>query len=139
VNLQLSASYEHEAARLLREAGLEARAERRIHDIAVDPGAVEPADVVVLHRVVCCYGDYERLLEAAGARARRLLVFSYPRRNLFLRSVIAVQNAGMRMLRWEYRAFIHPPSAMLAVLHDRGLRTAFAHEGATWQVTGLIR
>jgi hypothetical protein len=24
---------------------------------------VEPADVVMLHRVVCCYPDYERLLE----------------------------------------------------------------------------
>src|SRR4029453_8164232 len=53
VNLELSPAYDAEADRLLREAGLLGRAERRIHDIAVDPAGVEPADVVVLHRVVC--------------------------------------------------------------------------------------
>ena len=70
-------------ARLLREAGIDpARVDRRLHDIAEDPSGVEPADVVVLHRVVCCYPDYERLLGAAAERARRLLVFSHPPRNL---------------------------------------------------------
>ena len=38
----------------------------------------EPADVVVLHRVVCCYPDYQRLLGAAASHAGRLLVFSHP-------------------------------------------------------------
>ena len=52
--------------RLVREAGLEGRAERRLHDIAEDPAGVEPADVVVLHRVVCCYPDYEQLLGRSG-------------------------------------------------------------------------
>src|SRR5215203_3099453 len=73
VNLELSPAYDGEARRLLAEARLEGRVERRIHDIAVAPEAVERADVVVLHRVVCCYPDYERLLGAAGERARRLL------------------------------------------------------------------
>ena len=58
LNLELSAAYENEAAQLLQEAGAAGRAQRRIHDIAVDPEAVAPADVVVLNRVVCCYPDY---------------------------------------------------------------------------------
>jgi hypothetical protein len=37
VNLELSSAYEEEATRLLREAELEGRAERRVHDIAVEP------------------------------------------------------------------------------------------------------
>src|SRR5688572_16023398 len=81
VTLELSPAYDDEATQLLREAGLEGRVERRLHDIAEDPEAVEPADVVVLHRVVCCYPDYERLLGVAAQHARRLLVFSYPPRN----------------------------------------------------------
>jgi len=80
-NLELSPAYEEEANRLLRELALEDRAERRLHDIAAEPDGVEAADIVVLHRVVCCYPDYERLLGAAEKRTRRLLVFSYPPRN----------------------------------------------------------
>jgi 16S rRNA G966 N2-methylase RsmD len=139
VNLELSPAYEGEAKRLLREAGLGERAERRLHDIAVDPEGVEPADVVVLHRVVCCYPDYERLLGAAAQRARRVLVFSYPPRNAVSRSLIAALNLVFRLLRKEFRTFAHPPAAMLALLGERGLRRSFAHHALVWQVAGLER
>src|SRR4051812_46194615 len=44
VNLELSTGYDEEARRLLAEAGLEGRVQRRIHDIAMAPEEVEPAD-----------------------------------------------------------------------------------------------
>jgi magnesium-protoporphyrin O-methyltransferase len=138
-NLELSPAYDAEAARLLAEAGLDGRSERRLHDIAVDPGGVEPADVVVMHRVVCCYPDYERLLGAAASRARRLLVFSYPRRNAASRAFVALQNAGFRIARKQFRTFVHPPAEMLAVLEAAGLAPAFVHRGLAWQVAGLER
>jgi len=138
-NLELSPAYDNEARALLREAGVEHRSDRRIHDIAAGGDGIEPADVVVLHRVVCCYPDYERLLTAAAEHSRRLLVFSYPPRNAITRVIVAVQNAFFGVLRREFRTFVHPPSAMLAVLEERGLRPTFAHHGATWQVAGLER
>ena len=64
LNLELSPAYADEAQRLLREAGLEERADWRLHDIAASPEVIEPADIVVMHRVVCCYPDYRRLLRA---------------------------------------------------------------------------
>jgi magnesium-protoporphyrin O-methyltransferase len=138
VNLELSAAYDDEARELLREAGLEDRVERRLHDIAAGDG-VEAADVVVLHRVVCCYPDYERLLTAAAGHARRLLVFSYPPRNAIARLAVGCQNLIFRLRRKEFRTFTHPPSAMLAVLEERGLGSTFAHHGLVWQVAGLER
>jgi magnesium-protoporphyrin O-methyltransferase len=138
-NLELSPAYDDEARALLREAGVEQRAQRLIRDIADGRDGVEPADVVVLHRVVCCYPDYQRLLGAAGEHARRLVVFSYPPRNAISRLVVAAQALLFTVLRKEFRAFAHPPSAMLAVLEERGLRPAFAHRGPVWRVAGLER
>jgi magnesium-protoporphyrin O-methyltransferase len=139
VNLELSPAYDHEAAQLAREAGVEGRVERRLHDIAAEPAAVEPVDVVVLHRVVCCYPDYERLLTAAGDHAGRMLVFSHPPRNAISRAVVGAQNLGFRLRGREFRTFAHPPAAMLAVLERRGLKPAFAHGGVPWHVAGLER
>jgi magnesium-protoporphyrin O-methyltransferase len=139
LNLEMSPAYDEEAARLLREAGVEGRAERRLHDIAADPAGVEPADVVVLHRVVCCYPDYERLLGAAAEHARRLLVFSYPPRNPASRLLIGAQNLFFRLRRMEFRTFAHPPTRMLAVLEERGLRRVYAHHPLVWQIAGLER
>jgi 16S rRNA G966 N2-methylase RsmD len=139
VNLELSAGYDEEAARLLDEHGLAGRAERHLHDIAEEPESVEPADVVVLHRVVCCYPDYERLLGAVAEHARRAVVFSYPPRNVLSRSWVAGVNLVLRIMRREYRTFAHPPRAMLAVLEQRGLRKTYARHNLIWQVAGLER
>jgi magnesium-protoporphyrin O-methyltransferase len=138
-NLELSPAYDEDARALLREAGLEQRATRLLHDVAADPAAIEPADVVVLNRVVCCYPDYERLLTAAAAHARRLLVFTYPRRNAFTRLFVAAENLLSALRRREFRTFAHPPAAMLAVLEAQGLRRSVAHHGAIWQLAGLER
>src|SRR5436309_947121 len=120
-NLELSPAYELEAAALIDRAGLAGRVQRRLVDIATDPGAVPPADVVVLHRVVCCYPDYARLLGAAADHARRQLVFSHPPRNWVSRSVVATQNLLLRLGGRDFRTFAHPPAAMLAVLAEHGL------------------
>src|SRR5262249_30207228 len=116
VNLELSPGYDAEATALLREAGLEDRAERRLIDIAVDGDDVAPADVVVLHRVVCCSPDYHRLLAAVAGHARRLVVFSYPSRNPISRLLVGTQNLALRLLRKEFRTFVHSPGDMLSVL-----------------------
>lgn len=134
-NLELSAEYDEEARRLAGD--LADRIDRRIHDIAEAP--VEPADVVVLHRVVCCYPDYERLLGAAAAHAGRLLVFSYPPRNAVSRALVALSNAFQALLRRDFRAFVHPPAALLAASERDGLRRTFEHHGFVWQVAGLER
>ena len=139
VNLELSPAYDAEAARLAREAGVQDRVERRLHDIAVDPEAIAPADVVVLHRVVCCYPDYERLLGAAAAHARRLLVFSHPRRTRLSRLIVGGQNLGLRLTRREFRIFLHPAAAMVGVLREHGLEEAFAERDTVWEAHGLSR
>jgi SAM-dependent methyltransferase len=138
-NVELSPGYESEAARLLDEAGMTGRVQRRLADIATDPDAVDVADIVVLHRVVCCYPDYPRLLAAAAGRARSQLVFSFPPRNAVSRAVVATQN---RLLGWggrQFRTFAHSPTDMLAVLAEHGMPATLAHHGAVWQVAHATR
>jgi 2-polyprenyl-3-methyl-5-hydroxy-6-metoxy-1,4-benzoquinol methylase len=138
-NLELSPAYEHEAHQLAGQAGVQGRLDWRLHDLAEDPGAVAPADLVVLHRVVCCYPDYERLLGAAADHARRALVFSYPPHNLISRAFYGVFNLVMRLTQSSFRGFAHRPAAMLAVLEDHGLRRTYQGRSSIWQIAGLER
>jgi 2-polyprenyl-3-methyl-5-hydroxy-6-metoxy-1,4-benzoquinol methylase len=138
-NLELSSAYQEPARTLAAQAGIQGRIDWRIHDLAQDPGAVAPADLVVLHRVVCCYPDYERLLGAAADHARRALVFSYPPRNPLSRAFYGVFNLVMRLARSRFRGFAHPPAAMLAVFEEHGLRPTYQRRGRIWQVAGMER
>ena len=137
--LELSPAYDAEARQAAEAAGVADRVHRRIVDVAVSPDEVEAADLVVLHRVVCCYPDYERLLGAAGDRCRRRLAFSHPPRNPVSRAVVSTQNAVFTVLRREFRTFAHPPAAMLAVLVDRGLTPTLVDAGRIWRAEGLVR
>jgi magnesium-protoporphyrin O-methyltransferase len=138
-NLEISTSYEPEAELLLERSGMTARVDRRLLDIAQAPDQVERADVVVLHRVVCCYPDYERLLDAAAGKAERLLVFSHPPRNLPTRAVIWADNALGRLKGDTFRAFVHPPAEMRGVASRSGLRNTYRWRGLGWCVVGLER
>ena len=138
-NLEIASTYEDEARQLIARDGMTGRVSRRLLDIALDPDAVEPADIVVLHRVVCCYPDYERLLSAAAGRARRMLVFSHPPDHVLTRAALWVENSYLRLRRRSFRAFVHSPDAMVAVLADAGLTATYRHRGSAWCVVGLER
>jgi magnesium-protoporphyrin O-methyltransferase len=138
-NVELSPAYETEAGALAREAELGARVERRVLDFAEHASEVEPADAVVLNKVVCCYPDYEALVGAAAERARRYLVLSFPRDALWTRLAFSAANLLSRVRRSSFRAYVHRPAAILAVAEARGLRPVLEHRGAFWQLAALER
>lgn len=138
-NLELSSAYEAEATGLLARSAMTDRVTRRIHDIAIDPDAVESADVVVLHRVVCCYPDYQRLLGAAGRHARRLLVFSHPPSHPVVRASFALDNVVRKVRGNNFRAFVHPPAAMYSVAQAQGLTQHLMYPAWDWHVAAFTR
>jgi magnesium-protoporphyrin O-methyltransferase len=138
-NLELSPEYEEEAAQLAREHGLASRVERRLGDVVRDPTLAGEADAVVMHRVVCCYPDYDALVGAASERARRYLVMSFPRPRLLIRAGMGAVNLAARALRWDYRTWVHPPRALVAAAERHGLELAAESRGRIWQVAALER
>ncbi len=138
-NLELSPSYEEEARDLVTRYGLAGRLARLQLDIARDPDAVSPADVVISSRVVCCYPDYAGLLSAAGSHARSLLVMSYPTANRLTRLWLTMENKIQVVRGQEFRAYLHDPAAMVGVVERTGLRLVMEHHGPMWSIAGFER
>ena len=138
-NLEISENYEAEAARLLDQAGLAGRVTRRFLDIARAPLEVPPADVVVLHRVVCCYPDYVTLLSVAAGHARKALVYSHPAANVINGVLFGAENAYRRLTRNDFRVFVHTPEGMVRAAQSDGLAVAYRRHARDWDVVGLAR
>jgi hypothetical protein len=101
-------------------------------DFAVIADTLPDADVVTLDRVVCCYPDAEALLQQAARRARQLLAFTYPRNRWYVRTLIVLENVWMRLTGKGFRAFVHAPERMGAVLEAAGLVRATRRETLVW-------
>lgn len=96
---------------------------------------IDPADVVTLDRVVCCYPDMPALLGAAAPLARRALGLVFPRATWFIRSGVALVNLIQRLRRHPFRVFVHDPDEVAAVLEQHGLSRQYLHDGFLWRVT----
>lgn len=136
-NVELTAAYEDAARELLAEERLDARVDRRVGGFP--QVEAEPADVVVLHRVVCCSPDVDALVGGAATLARRRLVLSFPRHVPWLRVAAATLNRGAQILRWEWRFWIHDPAAIAAAAESAGLARSTETAGRLWQIAVFER
>jgi hypothetical protein len=139
VNVELSPAYDPYAVELLRVKGLEARADRRVLDFAERAEELEPADVVVLHRVVCCYPDYETLVGAAAEHARDQLLLTFPRDVWWTRLGLGTINRLQRLRRRAFRVYLHAPVAIMDVASSRGLELATRERGRLWELVSFER
>jgi magnesium-protoporphyrin O-methyltransferase len=139
VSIELTPTYEEVADGLLRESGLEDRVERRVTDFAEAGELVAAADIVVMNRVVCCYGDMPKLTGAAAERAGRMLVMSFPRPTPWMRVALWLVNTLLRVSRREFHIFLHPPAGIVGVAEEHGLKTVSNTAGLLWQVAALER
>jgi magnesium-protoporphyrin O-methyltransferase len=92
-----------------------------------------------MHRVVCCYPDMAGLVGPAAERAGRLLALTFPRAAWWVRGGIAAENLYQRLRGRSFRAFLHPPAAIVATAESKGLRTAFDRTGPIWRSVVLER
>lgn len=95
---------------------------------------IEPADLVALDRVVCCYPDMAALVGLSVARARRRYGLVYPRSDWWVRGLSAIGNAGARLIRRPIRAWIHPTADVDALVRAAGFRLLTQKTGFWWQV-----
>jgi magnesium-protoporphyrin O-methyltransferase len=137
--VELVGAYEEPAYELAREKGLDGRVSYRVADVLEAPDAVEPADVVVMNRVVCCSPDGVDLAAAAARLTRRTLVLSFPRDVFWARSAVRLLNAGLWLMRRSFRTFVHPTVSLLAAAEGEGLRVVERGNDAFWEFVALRR
>ena len=138
--VELSDGYEQAARELLAEHHLRDRVQRRVGDFVTERDLVEPHDIVILHRVVCCYPDADALVSAAAGRTRERLLLTYPRIRLVNRLGFAAINLWLRLTRCGFRAFVHPFAAIEAAAEREGLTLETREEqDLFWENAGFVR
>jgi predicted TPR repeat methyltransferase len=119
----------HEASR----RGLAEKTTIRHGDFVEIADSIGSADIVTLHRVICCYGDWRSLVDRSTERAARLYGVVYPIDRWWTRVAISLGNLALRLMRRSFRGYVHPERAIDARIRDAGFERRLQHRGWAWQ------
>jgi 2-polyprenyl-3-methyl-5-hydroxy-6-metoxy-1,4-benzoquinol methylase len=133
-NVDASTAYLTAAQTLAERLGLAERMRYHHGDFTLDAGSIPVADIVILHRVVCCYPDMPRLVSAAARHACQRLALSFPRDTWYMRLTIEAQALWMRMKGSSFRTYVHSPAAIFQVAAEAGLRPVHQAYSRPWQI-----
>lgn len=123
-----------QAQRLAAEYRVADRLTLQQGDVTEIGDRLPSADVVVLDRVVCCYPDWQALLDAAATHAGAALALSYPRAAWYTRMWVSGANLAMRILRRTFRLHLHSPSAMQQLLRTAGFLPQVVGHRGVWEL-----
>jgi magnesium-protoporphyrin O-methyltransferase len=95
---------------------------------------IEPADVVTLDRVICCYPEVRALVDRSAERARRLYGLVLPLDRWYARLLVRLENLWYAATRSPYRAFAHSNVVVDARAAAAGLRPVDERRTWLWRV-----
>ncbi|HET9456891.1 MAG TPA: methyltransferase domain-containing protein [Candidatus Limnocylindrales bacterium] len=119
------------------EAARRGTAERiryEVGDFVALAPTIEPADLVALDRVICCYPDMAALVRLSVARARVRYGIVYPRDTWWVRLGGRLLNGLARLFRQRTRAWVHRSADVEAIVGAAGFRPRFRQSSLFWQV-----
>ena len=94
---------------------------------------IEPADIVTLDRVICCYPDRETLVGLSVERARRFYALVFPRSGWWMRAGGRLLNLARPVVGLTVPLYIHPTPAVDALVQGHGFERLFHGKTAIWQ------
>ncbi len=130
--VDLSAGMVASARAGARADGLAERTDYRQGDFTQMTNEVPAADLVVLDKVICCYPDWEALVERSLLKTRRLYAFTIPRDRTLTRAGLKAVRWGLRGAGCCYQPFIHDAARIEACILAGGFHRTYEARTPAW-------
>jgi magnesium-protoporphyrin O-methyltransferase len=114
--------------------GFADRVTARVGDFVALAPDIDPADVVTLDKVVCCYVDMPALVGRAADRARRMVGLVFPRETWWNRVAARLIAAWGWLTRSPVRWRLHSPADIDRLLAGAGFERHDVSRDFIWHV-----
>lgn len=133
VDVDASHTFLRMAGELAEERGLRDRMTYTYGDFVDIAPSLDPADIVTLDAVICCYPDMQRLVTESAQHANHYLALVYPTDGFISRIGIPLLNLFWRLRGSAFRNFVHPTREVDALIRDHGFEPLHRSSGLLWQ------
>ena len=116
-----------------RKAGLTERVTLLTGDAVQRAAELDPAELVLLDKVLCCYPDISPLLTTALTRCQRLLAVVIPRPNLVVAVAWRVLISVFKLFGSRFHPYYHNWRRARQTITAAGFERVFAGHTLGWQ------
>lgn len=132
IGIDLAPDMLKEARDWAAEKGLADRTEYIQGDFIELLDQVDPAEVTILDKVVCCYPHAELLVNSSTAKTSRVYALTYPRKRWFIKLAIEIMAVGLKLIGSDFRAFVHNPDDIERWITESGFKKAYQAQTFIW-------
>jgi magnesium-protoporphyrin O-methyltransferase len=100
---------------------------------------LDPASVITLDRVICCYPDMRALVSGSARLGTRWYAASYPRETWWIRLALSAMNFGMALFRRGFRVYVHPIREIRSILATHGWQPTLTRRTWMWEIAVFRR
>lgn len=95
---------------------------------------IEPVDIVVLDKVICCYPDLEPLLLSSLTKSKYLYGLVYPHKSFYSTTLSRIMNLFLQLFGKSFRIYIHLDDEVEKIIKQNGFKKTFTGRWFVWNV-----
>lgn len=122
------------AKKLSNEFRLDSKTHYILGDYVQTNGSIQPADIIVLDKVVCCYENLSALLTKSLSQTKHVYALSYPRPRFIVKLSFQILILLGTALKWSFRPYWHDWNEMLATIVKNGFIERYHRTTFLWSV-----
>lgn len=133
VHVDASSAYVEAAKREAKRRKLVDKIEWQFGNFVELAPDLDPADIVTLDKVICCYDDMPSLVRKSARLARKYYGIVIPRDKWWLRTAFRVMDFFQGLFGNPDRAFVHSHEKIEGIINRAGLKRVFERRNLIWQ------
>ena len=133
VGIDMAGGMIEQARAAAEREGLQESAAFLVGDAVERAAELQPAALVVLDKVLCCYPEIDHLLAMSLQRTQRLYAVVVPRPHWLVAAVWRVAIAVFKLLRSTFHPFYHDWQRTASAISAAGFHRIFAAHTLAWE------
>lgn len=132
VGIELASEMIIEATDWAKQRGISEKTKYIEGDFIDIAETIEPADIVIMDKVVCCYPDAESLIHRSLEKCTESFALTYPRKTWYTKSGVQFFAFLMKLLGSNFRPYVHDPVLIERWITEQGFKKTVQSQTIIW-------
>lgn len=131
--VDISEAYFHTFKAATKTRKLEDKVEMHLGDFVALEEKVDKVDLVVLDKVICCYEDYQGLVQNSTAKAGQWYAITIPKDSWWMKIVFSFFILIKKLKKDLFRPYIHKHQLIFEQIHKAGFQMKEERKNFMWK------